>query len=298
MKPETNMNFPITSRRVVFTALALSCLASACHDAPTAPSSSALSVGGGGGAATPTATYSATLSASPSCSDALPPDARVRHFVAGLYQNGSMRWTSATVTEPPGHRQVSSAQFSGDQLAMNIGTPQDPQSDAFNGITDVLGTSGIVNISGAGSGVVRNGQISGTLQGVFSFYGPPNSQGMVTGVYCAAADHTFMLSTLSNASSWTVEGVVLDADSSQPIAGAGVEWMGLAELWGDRGHGVTTDGAGKFRMVVSNLGGPGADARLIWMRATSRGYAEHQQEVALEMMGVTTVNFLLQRTPS
>jgi hypothetical protein len=180
----------------------------------------------------------------------------VRHFEVSLYDNGSLRWTSRTVSEPPGHRQISSARYSGTEFSMSIGIDHDPQSDAFNGITEQLISAGMITIAGAGSGVLVGDQITGTFRGDFTFFSTDGQGNVVNGSYCTAADHTFVLSPTPHM--WMVTGVVLDAASSQAIPKATVEWSGLAEGWGDRGHGVTTDNLGHYRMGVSSLGGPGA----------------------------------------
>jgi hypothetical protein len=64
-----------------------------------------------------------------------------------------------------------------------------------------------------------------------------------------------------------VTGVVTDAVTKEPIAGASVEWAGVAEAWGDRGHGVMTDANGTYQMLVGPVPGGG-----ILMRAWKAGY--------------------------
>lgn len=88
-----------------------------------------------------------------------------------------------------------------------------------------------------------------------------------------------------------VSGIVTDL-SQRPLSGASVEWAGLAEAWGDRGHGVTTGANGAYTMGVGPLGGPGSVEGLIWMRATRAGYLVSELRVQLNPTG-TTVNFTL-----
>jgi hypothetical protein len=70
-----------------------------------------------------------------------------------------------------------------------------------------------------------------------------------------------------------------------------VEWAGLAEAWGDRGHGVTTDSSGFYRMNVGPLGGPGSGAGQFLMRASKTGYVS--QEVQATLGEMVVVDFTL-----
>ena len=90
----------------------------------------------------------------------------------------------------------------------------------------------------------------------------------------------------------TVSGVVVDGTSGLRISGAQVEWAGLAEGWGDRGHGVFTAADGSYTMAVSPAG-PGAAEGQIVMRATKSGYVTNQRRVTIALTGNTTVDFEL-----
>lgn len=240
------------------------------------------------------AVYGATLTASPACSQRLPGVALVRHFRATLYSNRSLRWSSPSVQEPPGHAQFSSGRLDGDRFSLVIGTKEDPQSDAFHGITEYVDKSSIITIAGTGTGVLKDGQITGTFEGDFNFYQrAPDGSG--DALFCSAVDHSFVLEAPTPKLGATVVGTVLDADSLQPIAGATVEWAGLAEAWGDRGHGVRTDANGRYSEAVGGLGGPGAAEGEIVMRASHPGHTEAVQHVKLELGGVTKVDFQLKR---
>jgi hypothetical protein len=72
--------------------------------------------------------------------------------------------------------------------------------------------------------------------------------------------------------------------------GANVEWAGLAEAWGDRGHGVQTDQDGFYKMSIGPLGGPGSAGGVFWMRATKNGYTGQEMQVHLDSL---EVNFVL-----
>jgi hypothetical protein len=269
-------------------------LAAACNKAPAGPSALDAAASGNGNIV---ATYAATLAASPACADRLPADARVRRFVATLNRNDSLRWSSPTVDEPGGHAQRSSGHLDGSRFSLVIGTKEDPQSDAFHGITEILAGAGIVNIAGTGTGSVKDGQITGTFEGEFNFY-HGHGDGTVDGIFCSAADHSFVLSPQATPPAdeiSTVTGFVLDDTSWQPLVGAVVEWAGLAEAWGDEGHGVFTDAAGRYVLQVSHLGGPGAAEGVIVMRATRERYVPLSKQVTLVLGGRTTVDFRLVR---
>jgi hypothetical protein len=55
----------------------------------------------------------------------------------------------------------------------------------------------------------------------------------------------------------TVTGTVIDSVSKQVLVSANVQWAGLAEAWGDRGHGVFTNSHGVFTLPVSEHGRSG-----------------------------------------
>ena len=69
-----------------------------------------------------------------------------------------------------------------------------------------------------------------------------------------------------------VHGLVSDV-SGRPLAGAQVEWTGVAEDWGGRGRGVLTSTEGAYTIRVNGLDRtPGAPS--FGMRATKTGYVE------------------------
>jgi hypothetical protein len=212
--------------------------------------------------------------------------------VATLHDDGRVSWSSPAVSQPPGHVQVSSASWDGDVFRLVIGTNEDPQSDAFHGIMEAL-AGGEVNIAGSGNGRASGLEIVGTFDGVFSYY-PPSSAAGAGAIYCSAADHSFRLVPTSTSPA-AISGMVVEAATSSPIAEARVEWAGLAEAWGDEGHGVLTDASGRYSMTVGRLGGPGAAEGLIVMRASKPGYADQSQQVKLTLGRATTVNFELRR---
>jgi hypothetical protein len=88
-----------------------------------------------------------------------------------------------------------------------------------------------------------------------------------------------------------VSGIVTDV-SQRPLSDANVEWAGLAEAWGDRGHGVRTDANGAYTMRVGPLGGPGSTEGLFNRMARKVGYLPSTLRVQLNPAG-TTVNFTL-----
>lgn len=150
------------------------------HSVPTAPSEPVTG-------SSVRAIYTATLTASTSCAGALPADTRSRTYTASLLADGNIRWSAPTVQQPPGHRQVSSATLSGDLFSFVLGTKVDRQSDAFHGISEELGGGVVLLVSGGGSGMVRDSNISGTFDGLFEVY----VAGM--GSFCQARDHRFTL---------------------------------------------------------------------------------------------------------
>src|SRR5512139_1185234 len=104
-------------------------------------------------------------------------------------------------------------------------------------------------------------------------------------------EQDFRLVPAGNVSGGTLSGVVRDAASSQPIAGASVIWAGLAEVWGDRGHGVTTDANGRYLLPISDLGGPGSETGTINVQATKPGYVP--KVVQVSVVGKATLDFEL-----
>src|SRR5215831_8755660 len=93
--------------------------------------------------------------------------------------------------------------------------------------------------------------------------------------------------TMESGRSATISGTVTDT-LDQPLAGANVQWAGLAEAPGDRGHGVMTDAQGAYDLNVGNLGGPGAAEGRFDLYAAKDGYQPQMVETALSD---TTVNF-------
>jgi hypothetical protein len=56
----------------------------------------------------------------------------------------------------------------------------------------------------------------------------------------------------------TISGTVTDT-SNRPLADVNVNWVGAAEYWGDRGHGVMTDANGTYHLNVGGLPVPEND---------------------------------------
>jgi hypothetical protein len=83
-----------------------------------------------------------------------------------------------------------------------------------------------------------------------------------------------------------VTGVVTDAVTKEPIVGASVEWTGVAEAWGDRGHGVMTNANGTYKMFVGPVPGAG-----LLIRAGRSGYESHV--VTATLTPSVVVNFAL-----
>jgi hypothetical protein len=136
--------------------------------------------------------YMATFAASPSCASELPSAARERTYTAALLSDGRIEWTGPTLNPPSGHRPISAGTFSEDAFSFFVDYERDPQSDDFHGIWDEMGGGTILNISGRGSGTVKDREITGLLNGVFAFYEPvPDPNVLLRGHYCSAADHRF-----------------------------------------------------------------------------------------------------------
>ena len=138
-------------------------------------------------------TYSATLSASPSCASQVASDARSRQFQVTLSDTGQMAWSAADLFTPGGHGIVSSGHATDSSFSLVIGTKEDPQSDAFHGLWEQLSSDRWLTIAGEGSGSVQGDRITGSFSGMFHYYeggdgGPYRNEG-----YCSAADHTFVL---------------------------------------------------------------------------------------------------------
>lgn len=153
--------------------------------APTPPAPPAVSLSG---------TYSATLTASPSCASQLPAEATSRHFVVTLSDTGRLTWSAPTLFTPGGHAISSSGHVTEASFSLVIGTKEDPQSDAFHGIWERLSNEGWLTIAGEGSGMVEGGRISGSFSGMFHYYEAPQDGGPYRNdVYCTAADDTFTL---------------------------------------------------------------------------------------------------------
>lgn len=139
------------------------------------------------------AVYLATFEASPSCASALPSTARERTYTARLLPDGSLEWTGPTLNPPSahGHETISSATISENTFSFFVDTDRDPQSDDFHGLWEDMGGGTILNISGKGGGRLHDGEITGTLDGLFAFY-EPNPW---AGHYCKATDHRFRFVT-------------------------------------------------------------------------------------------------------
>jgi hypothetical protein len=163
-----------------------------CSEAPTRPSASTPLTTTFAAGMHATATYNVTVTASPTCADSLPADVRSRTYRAVLYDAGTIVWSSPTVQPPLGQGVVSAGQLNGDTFSLTIGRQEDPQSDDFHGISDVVSPVRLVNISGTGSGRVDGNRIDGTLAGDFTYYDLAWADGPITAsIYCTAADHRF-----------------------------------------------------------------------------------------------------------
>ncbi len=136
--------------------------------------------------------FAATLTASPSCAATLPEAMRVRSYTAEFWSDGTIHWKSPTLTVPMGHDIVSGETAAGSSFSMFIGTKEDPQSDAFHGLTEDFGAT-ILNIAGDGTGTISGGLIKGTLSGDFNYYEVDSSGVQTRAIYCSAPDHAFVL---------------------------------------------------------------------------------------------------------
>jgi hypothetical protein len=138
------------------------------------------------------AVYVSTFTASASCASALPETAQERTYTATLFSDGAIQWTGPTLNPSPGHYPVSSGSLSGDVFSFSIDFDRDPQSDDFHGISDDIGGGTFLNISGKGTGAVREGEITGAFNGLLALYEPvPDPNVLWIGHYCRAADHRF-----------------------------------------------------------------------------------------------------------
>jgi hypothetical protein len=122
----------------------------------------------------------------------LPDAMRVRSYTAEFWSDGTIRWHGQTLTTPPGHSIVSSESTSGGSFSMVIGTKEDPQSDAFHGLTEEFGGT-ILNIAGDGTGTISGALIKGTLSGDFNYYEVDRSGIVTRATFCSAPDHAFVL---------------------------------------------------------------------------------------------------------
>ena len=103
-----------------------------------------------------------------------------------------------------------------------------------------------------------------------------------------------LLGTSPANTTYMVTGTVTNGATGVTIAEAAIEWAGLAEAWGDRGHGVTTGSDGVYHIQIGQLGGPGSTKGIVTMRASKTGFQEQARTVTLPE-GVT-VNFALSQT--
>jgi hypothetical protein len=91
----------------------------------------------------------------------------------------------------------------------------------------------------------------------------------------------------------SVMGFVTDP-AGQGLPGATVEWTGLAEAWGDRGHGVATDSTGAYSVPVGPLESLVSD--LVQLRVTKTGYVTSQRQVRVDAQNVRA-DFTLTSAP-
>jgi hypothetical protein len=124
----------------------------------------------------------------------LPESARRRQFTAMLKEDGTLDWQGSRLQFPPGHFPISSAILQGDQFSFNLDVERDPQSDDFHGLWEELGNGTFLTIAGRGSGTIRDGTVSGLLNGTFVFYDGPTA---AFGHYCRATDHRFTFTVVS-----------------------------------------------------------------------------------------------------
>ena len=87
----------------------------------------------------------------------------------------------------------------------------------------------------------------------------------------------------------TISGTVTDT-ASRPLAGVSVEWAGVAEALGDRGHGVLTATDGTYHLPICCMG-DGVVQYGFFMYALKDGYATQSVQTTLSE---TTVNFRLE----
>jgi hypothetical protein len=137
------------------------------------------------------ATYSVAFTASPACAAELPEAGRVRTYTATLYESGAIQWSGPTLQSPPGHQPISAGTQSGDVLSFSIDVEHDPQTDAFNGLWDNMGSGTFLTIAGKGNGTVNNAEIAGTFDGTIAFLELVPSPKVFIVHYFGARDHGF-----------------------------------------------------------------------------------------------------------
>jgi hypothetical protein len=116
--------------------------------------------------------YAATFTASSSCAFVLEPEARERTYTGTLRSDEIIQWSGPTLNPPSGHATISSGVLTDNALSFSIDLERDAQSDDFHGLWEDVGSGKILNISGKGSGVVRQTEVTGTFDGVFALYDP------------------------------------------------------------------------------------------------------------------------------
>jgi hypothetical protein len=134
---------------------------------------------------TPPTVYTATLSASSSCSRQLPAGDAVRVYEVSS-AGGYLLWSAPTITQSRVD-QRSTLKVDGDTVSLVIGA-SDRQEDIFYGIWEDLGGARTLAISGHGGGRVEGSAMSGTFEGAFDAGGSS-----VPGTTCYAVDHHFTL---------------------------------------------------------------------------------------------------------
>jgi hypothetical protein len=132
------------------------------------------------------ASYLVTLRASASCAAALPLRAQERTYSAALRPDGRLGWTGPTLASGA----ISGATISEDAFSFYIEGYRDPASEYFFGLWDDMGPDTFLQISGKASGTVHDEEITGTMDGPFTFYEPGRGTGWHS---CEATDHPFRM---------------------------------------------------------------------------------------------------------
>jgi hypothetical protein len=116
----------------------------------------------------------------------LPLRAQERTYSAALRPDGRLGWTGPTLASGA----ISGATISEDAFSFYIEGYRDPASEYFFGLWDDMGPDTFLQISGKASGTVHDEEITGTMDGPFTFYEPGRGTGWHS---CEATDHPFRM---------------------------------------------------------------------------------------------------------